>query len=97
MKTLRLVCGEKKRTGGKLVKICLKIENEIVEGILITGDFFADPDLLDKINEELKDVRVPMDKTINFVLEKIKKEDLELLGVTLNDMADALKKALFRS
>ncbi|AEC52362.1 hypothetical protein PNA2_1447 [Pyrococcus sp. NA2] len=90
-----IVCGEKKRPGGKLVKVCLNVEDGIVKGVLITGDFFVDPgEEFEKIIERLERIEVP----IEYIEEEIRNAFMELndriFGIGIEEIIEATRKAL---
>ena len=91
----KVVCGEKKRPGGKLVKVCLKVHENEIQGALVTGDFFTDAELLDKLNEELSRLRIKKEDATDVILNKIKEMGIKFIGLNIEDLREAIEKALY--
>lgn len=83
-----------KPEGGKLLRIKVKLDGNVIKEIKIYGDFFIHPE--EKINEiesffinkkieELKQHKTDLD-------EKIRKERIELIGITTQSIIEALSK-----
>ncbi len=95
MSELTVVCGEKKSEGGKLVKVCVKLLGNTVRGVLISGDFFADPgEVFEELAQELADMEIEKSRVIALVTERIKKKNLEFIGISIGDIEEAIHKAL---
>ena len=91
----RIVCGEKKHPGGKLVRICLRIAGGMVRGVLLSGDFFADPeDEAEKLIERLAVLETSPDKVAEKVLEELDRAQARIYGIDKSDVEEALKRAL---
>lgn len=94
----KVICGEKKRPGGKLVKVCLKIhEKNEIQGALITGDFFTNAELFDELNEELSKLRIKKEDATNAILNKIKEMKIKIIGINIEEIKKAIEKALQNS
>ncbi len=91
-----IACGEKKHPGGKMVRVCVRATEEgLVEGVLLSGDFFAEPaEEFEKVLEELRGLRVGLGEVVERVLEALRARDVRLYGVTLDDVREALERAL---
>ncbi len=81
----------KRAPGGKTLQIDIDC-NEHINYILISGDFFAYPeDFIDKLQEAITG------KSISEAIETItllyKKMKPELLGISIDDIIDVLRKA----
>ena len=81
----------KRVPGGKTLQIDIDC-NDRINYILISGDFFAYPeDFIDKLQEAITG------KSINEAIETIsllyKKMKPELLGISIDDIIDVLRKA----
>ncbi|MEM4487811.1 MAG: hypothetical protein QXK88_03285 [Desulfurococcaceae archaeon] len=90
-----VICKEKKRAGGKLIKICLKLKNCYVDGVILTGDFFVEP--IEEFEEALKTLarsKVPIDELVKYVMVFIQEIGLELCGLTSNDIEEVLENAI---
>ncbi len=94
--TFKIICGEKKRPGGKLVKVCLKFSNNEILGALITGDFFTNADLLDGLNNEIQKLKCNKDEIIKVISSKIRKKNIKFAGIEINDLKDAVKRAILK-
>jgi len=89
----RILCGEKKRPGGKLVRVCASLEGGRLRGLLVTGDFFAeDYDALEERLEELARLEAPVEDAPRILREAL--GGLEIHGVTVDDVVEALERAL---
>ena len=94
MKT-RVVCGEKKHPGGKLVKICLRVADDRVKGVLLSGDFFADPeDEAERLIERLAGLETSLDEVVEKVLGEFDKVAARIYGIDRGDVEEALRRAL---
>ena len=81
----------KRVPGGKTLQIDIDC-NERINYVLISGDFFAYPeDFIDKLQEAItgKSISEAI-KTITFLYKKMKPE---LLGISIDDIIDVLRKA----
>ena len=81
----------KRVPGGKTLQIDIDC-NDRINYILISGDFFAYPeDFIDKLQEAItgKSISEAI-KTISLLYKKIKPE---LLGISIDDIIDVLRKA----
>ncbi|HEC96380.1 MAG TPA: hypothetical protein ENI59_01735 [Euryarchaeota archaeon] len=81
----------KRIPGGKTLQIDIDC-NERINYVLISGDFFAYPeDFIDKLQEAItgKSISEAI-KTITFLYKKMKPE---LLGISIDDIIDVLRKA----
>jgi lipoate-protein ligase A len=99
MRLLKLLCGEKKHPEGKLVKACIRLdENGIVHGVLLSGDFFADPeDEAEKLIEGLEKLESKPEKIFKDVERMLREANLTIYGVTLDDIIEALRRALSKA
>lgn len=90
-----VVCGEKKSAGGKLVKVCAKLLGDAILGILISGDFFADPgEVFEELAQELANMEVEKSRAIALVTKKIKERNLTFVGISVEDVEEALSRAI---
>ncbi|MEM2025282.1 MAG: hypothetical protein QXW94_03225 [Desulfurococcaceae archaeon] len=90
-----IVCNERKRVGGKLIKICLKLDNCNVVGTILTGDFFAEPiEKFEEVSRVLVGSKVSLDGLLKYVIGLIEENNIELCGLTLNDIGEALDNAI---
>jgi len=93
---LKLLCGEKKHPGGKLVRACIRLGEEgMVHGVLLSGDFFADPeDEMEKLIEMLEKLETSPDKLSKDIEQALLEREVKIYGVTFNDIIEALERAL---
>ncbi len=90
-----IICDEKKRVGGKIVKVCVKLRDDLVERVMISGDFFVDPaEKFEELLQELSCMRIRKDEVVTVVAELLKKKELEFSGVTTEDILEVLNKIL---
>lgn len=89
------LCDEKKRAGGKIVKVCVKLYGDLVKGVMISGDFFVDPaEDFEEVLQELTNVEVRRDEAALMVSELLKKKKLDFSGVTVDDILEVLSNIL---
>jgi lipoate-protein ligase A len=78
---------------GKLIKIFLEFDKNLIKNISITGDFFAYPEeAIEIIENELKNTilnKKILYKKIDYI---IKKNNFEFIGIT----AEGLTEGIFR-
>ncbi|MEM1633847.1 MAG: hypothetical protein QXE68_06480 [Sulfolobales archaeon] len=93
--SFRISCGEKKHAGGKIVKVCLRFYEDEIRGVIITGDFFAEPDhVYDSLISELSSLRIGRDRVMETVINMIRERGLKLHGVTMDEVREAIRRAL---
>ena len=87
--------GEHKSRGGKLVKVIISIDEGKIHDIVITGDFFIEPpDAVQKLCEKLRDIGMNDYHLVERALEDyVKRNNIMMLGVTVNDFIEAIRKA----
>ncbi|BEP17799.1 hypothetical protein PYJP_11510 [Pyrofollis japonicus] len=93
---MKLLCGEKKHPGGKLARVCIRIDKDnVVCGVLLSGDFFADPeDEMEKLIERLESLETSRDKVVDEVEQALRGLQATIYGVTVEDILEALRRAL---
>ena len=73
---------------GKYVRILLKVVNDKIEEISIIGDFFAFPETsIDSLEKDL------IGKTLEEALSIIDRYEISLVGITKEDLKNALRRA----
>jgi len=88
-----LLRSEYKVKGGKLIKVTLEVEGDVIKSAKIHGDFFLYPeDTIELIEQALKDVRLNSDFE-QIIAEAVKKSGAQLLGFSVEDIAAALRLA----
>jgi len=93
--SIRIVCGEKKHPGGKLVRICLRLVGDRVRGVLLSGDFFADPEEeVEKLVERLMRLETSIDEAMEAVLREFRELGAEIYGIEVSDVEEAVRRAL---
>lgn len=87
--------GEHKSRGGKLVKVIISIDEGKIHDIVITGDFFVEPpDAVQKLCEKLRNIGMNDYHLMERALEDyVKRNNIMMLGVTVNDFIEAIRKA----
>lgn len=95
MSNVVTVCDEKKRSGGKIVKVCVRICGDLIKGIMISGDFFVDPaENFEELLEELADMEVKKDEAITLVTKLLKNKKLDFSGISIEDITEVLSRIL---
>jgi len=88
-----LLRSEYKVKGGKLIKVALEVEGDVIKSAKIYGDFFLYPeDAIEHIEQALKGVRLTSDFE-PIIAEAVKKSGAELLGFSVEDLAAAVRLA----
>jgi lipoate-protein ligase A len=68
---------------GKLVKISMDLDNEIIKSVKITGDFFIHPeDSLEDLEKDLLDLQLGTREIKTVIQEYFNREDVEVYGIT---------------
>jgi len=76
---------------GKLVKIELDFTGSKINSVKINGDFFLYPENgIESIEKSLSKVFLDKESIINAVDYSVKKNSLELFGITAEGIADAI-------
>ena len=91
------VMAEFKVKGGKLLRVKIAYEGNIIFQIQITGDFFIHPEEgLDAIEKVLVGLRLPLSaqNVEGLVNEVVTKEDIIIMGFSPNDLAKLVAGAL---
>ncbi|MGC8975426.1 MAG: hypothetical protein ACP5KB_04430 [Thermoprotei archaeon] len=95
MNKASIVCDEKKHAGGKIVKVCIKICDDLVKGVMISGDFFVEPaENFEELLRELASIEVKRGEVITLITESLKKKNIEFGGITIEDVTEVLSKIL---
>jgi len=85
---------EYKVKGGKLIKVTLEVENDVIKKALIAGDFFLYPeDAIEHIERSLVGASLNSSDLEYIVAKAVKESGAQLLGFSINDIAEALKLA----
>jgi len=77
--------------GGKLLRIDVDIENNIIQEIKINGDFFMHPEEAIILIEE-KLIGIKIGEIKNKINEIIKEENIEIIGFKPEDIEKAINK-----
>ena len=88
-----LLRSEYKVKGGKLIKVALEVEGDVIKNAKIYGDFFLYPeDAIEHMEQALKGVR--LDSELEQILtEVVKRSGAQLLGFSVDDIAAAIRLA----
>lgn len=90
-----ITCAEKKRPGGKLVKICLKLRNSEVNGVILTGDFFVEPEeVFEEVLKKLLELSCKLGEVSSSVLKLLESSNIKIYGLTIEDVKEALERAI---
>jgi len=88
-----LLKSEYKVKGGKLIKVALEVEGEIIKNAKIYGDFFLYPeDAIEYIEQSLKGARLNSEFE-QILAEAVKRSGAQLLGFSADDIAAAVRLA----
>ena len=94
MSGCKWLSGVKRVSGGKTLKIDIRICGDVIEDIVLSGDFFAHPEeLVDELENSLKGLKASKAvDVINSFRDKI-----EFTGITIDDVIDLINKLLMRT
>lgn len=94
----RVLCGEKKHVGGKLVKVCLLVQGTRVVGVVLTGDFFVEPeDTFERVLRSLLEVNCELSEVSSVVSTLLVGSGIKLHGITVDDVKEAIELALAKT
>ena len=80
---------------GKLLKISLDFNNNIISEIRIMGDFFAYPEEAIEIMEnELKNSSLNRESLLNIINSVIKENNIEFIGLNAEGLTDGIMMCL---
>ncbi len=86
---------EYKVKGGKLIKVILKVEGGLIREAMVAGDFFLYPEeAINGIERSLIGLSVDSMEVDRVLADAVKAAGAELLGVSVKDIATAVKLAL---
>lgn len=92
-----LACAEKKHPGGKLVKVCIKSTGSRVRGVILTGDFFVEPEeSFDDILKKLRELSCELHEADTLVARLLESSGVKIYGLTIEDVRDAVMNAIKR-
>jgi lipoate-protein ligase A len=84
---------EYKVKGGKLIKVALEVEGDVIKSAKICGDFFLYPeDAIEEIERSLKGARLNSDFK-QILTEAVERSGAQLLGFSVEDLAAAVQLA----
>ena len=85
-----LLRSEYKVKGGKLIKVVLEVEGDLIKSVKIYGDFFLYPeDAIEQIEQSIKGARLGSDLR-RIVAEAVERSGAPLLGFSVEDIAAAM-------
>jgi lipoate-protein ligase A len=91
----KTICKEKKHPGGKLVKICVNIMGGEVQGVLLTGDFFAEPEnAVEDLISSLLNLKCHLFELKEKALGIIRERSVKIIGINEEDIEKALSDIL---
>lgn len=92
---IMIVTSECKVPGGKMIKVRVHLEDEVIKNVTITGDFFIYPEeAIEHLEEELRGQRITSADFVKLVSHFLAKMKAEIAGATADDFALTLKRAL---
>ncbi|MEM4583293.1 MAG: hypothetical protein QXD50_05480 [Desulfurococcaceae archaeon] len=87
----KIICNEKKHPGGKLVKVCVNILDNEVHGVVLTGDFFAEPEeVMEEVIKNLLTLKCNLSELVEKVIEIIERANVKIIGIDKEDVKGAL-------
>ncbi|MEM0031087.1 MAG: hypothetical protein QXV54_03695 [Desulfurococcaceae archaeon] len=87
----KIICNEKKHPGGKLVKVCVNILDNEVHGVVLTGDFFAEPEeVMEEVIKNLLTLKCNLRELEEKVIEIIERANVKIIGIDKEDIKGAL-------
>ena len=85
---------EHKVKGGKLIKIQLRMKDDRIDAIKITGDFFMHPEeLIDDLEKTLIGCPLDKEKITETIENFIESREVTLLGAAPEDFVKCIMKA----
>jgi lipoate-protein ligase A len=79
---------------GKLIKVKVWADNDVILKVTITGDFFLHPEfVLEKIESNLVGVRLRKQELIDSINEVVNQEEASLIGANTSDFCHAILQA----
>ncbi|MEM1532443.1 MAG: hypothetical protein QW164_00030 [Desulfurococcaceae archaeon] len=95
MNSDKILCEEKKHFGGKMVKVCVKAKENNVRGVIITGDFFVDPEeKFDELTNKITNLEVSLDNALTSIMNIIRNGNIKFYGISLEDIEYVVKLIL---
>ncbi len=88
---------EEKVPGGKLLRVKVIYDASKIKSVRITGDFFLYPEeKIEYIEKKLSDISIEQDENsiANLIDNIVKNEKIELIGITTQSIAKAIKGAI---
>ncbi|MFW9933722.1 MAG: lipoate protein ligase C-terminal domain-containing protein [Candidatus Thorarchaeota archaeon] len=80
---------------GKLIKIQVSVNENQIQDIVITGDFFLHPEeCILRIEEKLRGCNTDEEKILETITEAIASMDAKLIGASVNDFTFAILQAI---
>ncbi|MFN3621733.1 MAG: lipoate protein ligase C-terminal domain-containing protein [Nitrososphaerales archaeon] len=90
-----LLKSEYKVKGGKMIKVTLDVEENVIRRALIAGDFFLYPEeAIEQIEESLRGLNVVSLDLERVLSDAVMRSGAQLLGVAVEDIASAVRLAL---
>lgn len=78
---------------GKMVELELEVNSGEVREARIRGDFFLEPpEQLEKLEEQLEGLKTDVER--KEITEKLERVDVDMIGFSGEDVADAFRKAV---
>ncbi len=97
MVAYRVYCGERKHSGGKIVKVCIEVDDKgLIRRMMVTGDFFVEPeDFCERVEAMLKNVNVEggLSKAKLVLVRRVRELRVKFHGVNEEDFIEALSRA----
>jgi hypothetical protein len=80
--------------GGKMLKIKVDIEGQVIKSITILGDFFLHPEsTIEEIEERVAGCTLNIELVTSEIQKVLDKNNAVLIGATASDIARAIEKA----
>ena len=80
--------------GGKMIRITLKVDGNIISTVKITGDFFMHPEeFIEQLETILKGVKIEEPNLTKCIDEVFLKNRIEVIGTSAQDFSKAILRA----
>jgi hypothetical protein len=80
--------------GGKMLKVKLVLNGQMIDSVTILGDFFLHPEsAIETIEEKLRGCRVDIESLTNKIQGVLDEQTATIIGATALDIAKAIEKA----
>jgi lipoate-protein ligase A len=87
------ISADYKVVGGKLLRVRLQVEHNIIQSIRITGDFFMHPEpAIEQLERQLIGIQCNA-QALSAILQQFFERDIEIVGASAEDFVTVIMKA----